>query len=171
MEILTFPNPILRRQSKPVDNVTDEIRDILLTLHDTMIEHDGIGLAAPQIGISQQMFVIDLRAGDGPIWFVNPEITQIGTAFSSMKEGCLSVPGAWGEVVRSAAVKISFTDFNGQKQQLECVGLMSAAVQHEHDHLQGLFHLDRMVAHERRRAMHEAWPELAHAASLGFATG
>lgn len=162
MRIVVFPEPVLRKRAERVAEVTAGVRDTLRSMHDLMLTHDGIGLAAPQVGLSLRMFVIDLRAGDGPLWVINPSVTPIGRAMSSMTEGCLSVPGAWGLVERPAAVRVRYTDAEGRPAQLDCTGLLAAAMQHENDHLDGILHLDRMKSHDMRQAIYQAWPELGH---------
>jgi peptide deformylase len=127
-------------------------------MRDLMISAEGLGLAAPQVGLSLRMFVIDLQAGAGPLWVINPVVQPLGESLSVMREGCLSVPGAWGDVERPASVRLSYTDWRGCPAILDCIGLLATAIQHENDHLDGILHLDRMKVKDMRKAVSDSWP-------------
>lgn len=140
MEILTVGAPVLRRKAKPVRRVNQSVRDLLDAMLRTMYAADGVGLAAPQVGIGKRIIVVDV--GDGPVELINPEIThaegeQTGT------EGCLSVPGKAGEVRRAKTVRVTGLDRHGRRVWLEGSDLLARALQHEIDHLDGILFIDR----------------------------
>ena len=144
-EIIKVPNPILKKVSKPVDVVDDEIRKVLDDMLDTMYDAPGIGLAAIQIGIPLRMLVIDISSvGDednnekDPQFFINPEIIDPSDDLSSFEEGCLSVPGIWEEIERPDQCIVKFVNRDGQKEEKKCKGLLATVIQHEMDHLEGI---------------------------------
>ena len=123
-EIIKVPNPILKKVSKPVDQVDDEIRGILDDMLDTMYDAPGIGLAAIQIGIPLRMLVIDISSvaekennEKNPQFFINPEIISPSNNLSSFEEGCLSVPGIWEEIERPDECIVKFLNRNGEKEE------------------------------------------------------
>ena len=130
-EIIKVPNPILKKVSKPVDVVDDEIRGILDDMLDTMYDAPGIGLAAIQIGIPLRMLVIDISSvGEkdnnekDPQFFINPEIIAPSNNLSSFEEGCLSVPGIWEEIERPDECIVKFLNRDGEKEEKKCEGLI-----------------------------------------------
>ena len=148
-EIIKVPNPILKKVSKPVDVVDDEIRKVLDDMLDTMYDAPGIGLAAIQIGIPLRMLVIDISSvGDqdnnekDPQFFINPEIIDPSDDLSSFEEGCLSVPDYFAEVDRPKYCEVEYLDYNGKSKVLEAEGLLATCIQHEMDHLEGILFID-----------------------------
>jgi peptide deformylase len=139
LNILTFPNKILRKKASEVDRVTDSERTILSDMSKTMYLHSGVGLAAPQVGIDKQLAVID--AGDGLINMANPHIIKKYGIFTE-EEGCLSVPGVSVKVKRAKAVIVSFLNENNEVKELHAEGLLARVIQHELDHLSGLLIID-----------------------------
>ncbi|MCM8779905.1 MAG: peptide deformylase [Candidatus Omnitrophica bacterium] len=139
MKIRTYPDPVLRQKAKPVSQVTAEIREILKEMSKAMYLGMGIGLAAPQVGISKQLIVID--AGEGLKCFVNPKIIQ-KKGSSVLEEGCLSFPGISVRVKRAAEVKVEAMDENGAPLNMTGRGLMAHVLQHEIDHLRGRLIID-----------------------------
>lgn len=143
--ILTDKDPLLRKKSREVKNVDDRltelIDDMIETLHET---GNGIGLAAPQVGVLKRLFIVDMHDETGPLVFINPEIfdrdgTQVG------QEGCLSVPGYWGEVERPATIKVRALDRNGDPFTLEADDLLAVCISHENDHLDGVLFTDKVI--------------------------
>ena len=145
-EIIKVPNPILKKISKPVKEVNDEIRSILDDMLDTMYDAPGIGLAAIQIGIPLRMLVIDISKEEknDPLFFINPEIVEPSKDLSSFEEGCLSVPGIWEEIERPDKCKVKFLNRKGKKQEKKCNGLLATVIQHEIDHLEGIVFVDHL---------------------------
>ena len=133
---------ILRKKCREVDAVTDKIRILLKDMADTLYKADGVGLAAPQVGVLKRVVVID--AGDGLIELVNPVIvSQSGQQL--VPEGCLSIPGVWGEVNRPSFIAIEALNGNGEKFRIEGEGLLAQALSHEIDHLDGILFKDKVV--------------------------
>lgn len=130
---------ILRKKAKPVKKITPYIYKLLDDMRDTMYDNNGVGLAAPQIGISKQIIVID--TGEGLIEMINPEIIK-REGLQSGVEGCLSIPGVVGEVDRSDTIKVKGINREGKEVVYTARGLLSRAFQHEIDHLKGVLFVD-----------------------------
>lgn len=134
-------DPILRKTSKEVKEVNDRIKILLDDMAETMYKADGVGLAAPQVGLLKRVIVVDVRDEDGLIKLVNPEIIekdgeQVGV------EGCLSVPNFNANVKRPAHVVVKYLDDNGDEKKIEAEGLKAVALCHEIDHLNGILFID-----------------------------
>lgn len=146
-KIITYPNPLLAKRSDEVDSVNDYTRALLGDMVETMYAHDGVGLAAPQIGENLRAIVIDASGADpegpGLIKMVNPEIvSQEGEV--EFEEGCLSVPDLRVTMKRSAKVHARYLDENGKRQEIDAEGLLAVAIQHEIDHLDGRLIIDNV---------------------------
>lgn len=141
VDIQCFDSPVLRKKAKKVTRVNKAIKKTLQDMLDTMREANGVGLAAPQIGISKRLVVLDV--GDGPRFLVNPEITARSAETEVQWEGCLSWPGYIGEVERSASVTVKALDEAGREVWIEGEGLLARCLQHEIDHLDGILFIDR----------------------------
>jgi len=150
-EIVIWPDPILTRQAKPVDDVDDGVRRLLDDMAETMYAADGVGLAAPQIAELRRLVVIDTsprQEGQKLIHLVNPEIVR-KEGVAVWTEGCLSIPGEAEEVERAAKVWVRALDYHGKPFELECDGLLAIAVQHETDHLDGTMFVDHLSSLKR----------------------
>jgi len=134
---------VLRKRSKEVKEINDKIRDLFEDMKETLYASgNGIGLAAPQIGILKRMIVIDL--GDGPIEIINPVIVeQEGEQIEV--EGCLSIPGVYGEVKRPARIIVEYTNLNGERVRIEGADLLARCLSHEIDHLDGILFTDKVI--------------------------
>lgn len=132
--IRTQGDPVLTKVSRPVDEMTQRNRDLIVDMLDTMYDAMGVGLAAPQVGILKRIVVIDV--GDGPIVLVNPVIVE-QSGEQTGDEGCLSVPGMAGQVTRPDYVKVKALDINMEEVEYEGEGLLARAFCHEIDHLDG----------------------------------
>lgn len=142
-DIKIYGSNELRKVSKPIVEITDEIKEILNNLVETMQNVKGVGLAAPQIGIDKRMFVIDV--GDGNIRkVINPKIIELSDEIESNEEGCLSIPGVYKPVKRAKYIKIEYTDVNGKVVVEEATELLARAFQHEYDHLEAILFVDRV---------------------------
>jgi peptide deformylase len=143
-EIVIWPDPILKKKASPVSQVDDSIRSLVNDMFETMYAADGVGLAAPQIGVLKQVIVLDTtprQPESKPVAMINPQIiAKEGTTRYS--EGCLSVPGEAEEVERAARVTAKFLDVSGREQTIEAEGLLAVAIQHETDHLHGTMFVD-----------------------------
>jgi peptide deformylase len=150
-EILIWPDPILKQKAKPVAKVDDSIRTLVKDMFETMYAADGVGLAAPQVGILQRVIVLDTtprQPESKPIAMVNPEIIAMEGEMT-YTEGYLSIPGEAEDVDRAAIVTVKFLDPEGQEQTLRCDGLLAIAVQHETDHLNGTVFVDHVSTLKR----------------------
>lgn len=146
LEIQKYPAKILRAQSRPVDKVTQVEKKLFQRMLTTMRFFNGIGLAAPQVGILQRIIVADI--GEGPLLLANPVIVQTrGT--DVLKEGCLSLPDLGVKVVRSFAVRATGLNETGQFIEINAKGLLARVLQHEIDHLNGTLILDYLPFQER----------------------
>lgn len=135
---------ILRKKSKEVEEVNDKIRQILDDMEETMHKYNGVGLAAPQIGLLKRLVVIDLYDDKGTIKLVNPEIIkEKGT--QEVEEGCLSFPNKYGKIVRPAEVTVKALDENGKEIKISAKGLLAQALSHEIDHLNGILFVDKVL--------------------------
>ena len=134
---------VLRKKCKVVDEINPRLLTLLADMVDTMYEADGVGLAAPQVGILKRIFVIDVYDDYGPRVFINPEILEKkGTQID--EEGCLSVPGESAEVERAKYVKVKAVNEKGEEFILEAEDLLARAIQHEYDHLEGILFVDHV---------------------------
>lgn len=151
LEILHFPDPRLRTKAKPVEAVTDEVRQTLDDMLQTMYAAPGIGLAATQVDIHKRMITIDVsEENDSPLFLINPEIV-VTEGEEEMEEGCLSVPEQYGLVQRADWLRLKYLDRDGNKQQLETDGLLAVCIQHEIDHLDGKLFVDYVSPLKRNR--------------------
>ncbi len=145
LPILTIPDPLLRKKALPVEQVDDALRRLADDMLATMYDAPGIGLAAPQVGISRRLVVLD-AAGDEdvkkPLVLINPEILQLGPEKRAYEEGCLSIPDVKVEIERPSTLTVRFLDRDGKPQELTADGLLATAIQHEVDHLDGRLIID-----------------------------
>lgn len=140
--IVKDPDPILREKSKPVPKITPNIIKLLDNMADTMYDANGVGLAAPQIGILKRVIVVDVGGDDQELFeVINPEIiSSSGDQFGA--EGCLSIPGLYGDVKRFEKVTVKGLDRNGMEIMIKAEGFLARAFQHEIDHLNGVLFTD-----------------------------
>jgi peptide deformylase len=150
--ILHYPDARLREKGARIPEVTDDIRSLIEDMAETMYAAPGVGLAATQIGVALQLFVIDIAEEGQPSdlrVFINPEIVeQVGEI--TWTEGCLSFPGIQEEIDRAAKVKVRAIDRDGKPFTMEAEGLMAVAIQHEYDHLQGELMIDHLGPLKKR---------------------
>jgi peptide deformylase len=152
LKIYTAPDPVLKKVAAPVATITDETRQILSDMLETMYAAPGIGLAAPQVGMSQRLIVLDVsrdKENPQPYKMVNPEIIAVSEEDSRYEEGCLSLPQHYADVVRPARVTLKYLDENGSPHTLEADGLLATCIQHEMDHLEGILFVDHISALKR----------------------
>lgn len=161
LPIVTYNDPILRQKTEPVQELTNEVKDLIQDMFETMYNSDGVGLAAPQVGISQSIFVMDADAmieedeeAPGPLAFINPEIVEKKGEKVAMDEGCLSIPHVTDKVSRPDTIIVKYKDQNFNDRTEEFTGWISRVIQHEYDHLQGVLFIDYLSAFRRR--MHKA---------------
>jgi peptide deformylase len=149
LSVRRYGDPVLRQVAQPVEAVTPEIRALLADMIDTMWGQVGVGLAAPQIGVSLRIFVMDNGKG-GARAFINPIVTRRGGTVRE-EEGCLSVPGIFADVERSKWLTIEALDGDGERVTFEAHGLEAKVIQHEIDHLDGVLFIDRLPPVTRDR--------------------
>jgi peptide deformylase len=149
-----FGDPVLKQRAREVDDFDADLVTLVHGMYDTMDLEEGVGLAAPQVGVRKRLFTYDLHEGDGPGVVINPEIVERSGEVLS-EEGCLSVPGYRFEVVRSERVTMRGLDLDGDELVLEGDDLLARMVQHEIDHLDGVLLLDRVDPDVRREALRD----------------
>lgn len=142
LEIVKEPDPVLRRKAEPVTQVTKRIRRLIKDMLETMYSADGVGLAAPQVGVSERVVVVDI--GEGPVALINPEISEASGKEIDV-EGCLSIPGTSGYVERAEEVVVNGLNENGRSTRIKAEGLFARALQHEIDHLDGVLFVDHAL--------------------------
>lgn len=165
-EVVLYPAPVLSVRCRPINEVGDDHRKLAADMLETMKDENGVGLAAPQVGVDLRLAVIDVShnpkcvsyfkvngqdadmVSHMPIVFLNPEI-EGGPAKVTDEEGCLSFPGLRGQIRRSADVKVTYQTLDGEKVTIETDGLLARAFQHEIDHLNGILFIQRMSAAAR----------------------
>ncbi len=171
--IVRYPDPVLRQRAEPIETVTDEVRAVAARMLELMIEAPGIGLAAPQVGLTWRMFVVhvpeshpdddpdeDNRSpGDDPptatatpMVYINPMLSGYSRDLVSESEGCLSLPRITGQVRRPSVVTINALDAYGKPFTAQAGGLLARCIQHEFDHIEGVLCIDKFLPPDRRRA-------------------
>jgi peptide deformylase len=143
MEIFTGDkNPVLRQKSKSVVKFDRQLKKLVHEMGVTMKESNGLGLAAPQVGINERLFISTVNKK--PMVFINPEIIKFSQEKEIQEEGCLSLPNVWGEVERAREVTVKFQDVNGKERIMKFSNLNARAIQHEYDHLEGILFTDKL---------------------------
>jgi peptide deformylase len=153
LPIRVLGDPVLREETKPVDEITDEIRMLVANMFETMYLAKGIGLAAPQVGRTERLAVIDVDGAKYAI--INPEIVSTSSKTGKAEEGCLSIPDVYGDVERPVTVKVRALDVDGKEFEIEADELLGRCLQHEIDHLHGKLFLDYMSVLKRRSALNK----------------
>ena len=146
-KIVTYPNPVLRQVAEAVEEIDGEIRQLVEEMTDAMYADDGVGLAAPQLGVSKRIVVVD--AGEGLTTLINPEIVRREGEEISMEEGCLSLPEIRVNVSRPTRALVRGMNEEGEPVEIEAEGLLARVFQHEIDHLNGILIIDHASTVER----------------------
>jgi len=147
LDIVTIPDPVLRKISEPVDGMNEDVTKLLDNMLETMYDAPGIGLAAIQVGVPLRAITIDVSREEDkrePLFLVNPEIVWRSDEPNIHEEGCLSIPEYFAEVERPKLVKITYRDYEGKEQEMEADGLLATCIQHEIDHLDGVLFIDHI---------------------------
>jgi len=145
--IVIYGEPVLRKMCDPVERIDRVTKELVSDLIDTLKKARGLGLAAPQIGVSKRIFVVDLSAIDltaSLTVFINPEIVATSESEVELEEGCLSFPGLYQKIIRPAEIKVRATDIDGNQFEMVADGMTARAILHEYDHLEGKLFIDRM---------------------------
>jgi peptide deformylase len=162
LNVRKYGDPVLRRRAVEVTRVTPEIRALVADMVDTMYDEVGIGLAAPQIGVSVRLMVVSDDEGRTVRALVNPVVVE-QTGEATAEEGCLSIPGIFAPVTRAARVRVEAVDLDGQAVSIDARGLLARVLQHELDHLDGVLFIDRLDPMSRdrikRRIKKQGFPE------------
>ena len=143
---------MLREKCTPVTEFDDSLRILLEAMYETLDSAEGIGLAAPQVGVDKRFFIVSLPDGTKRE-FINPEITGFSVETNPYEEGCLSLPGVYHDVERPSKVIINARDSNGTPFTLKASGLMARVIQHEYDHLDGKLFIDHLTEEERKKVV------------------
>lgn len=142
--------PVLRARAAEVVEIDEQLRMLIDDMFETMYAEEGIGLAAPQVGVSRRVIVVDVGAeGGGPLALVNPRIVESGSKRAKQEEGCLSIPGIAAAVDRPLTVTVAGLDRDGHPVHIEAEGLLARCLQHEIDHIDGILFIDRVSPLQR----------------------
>ena len=153
LKVYEYPHPVLKIKCEKVEKVDEEIRQLLDDMLETMYDAVGVGLAAPQIGVSKRIMVIDESHDDEkktPLFMINPEIIEKSQDCILGEEGCLSVPDMRADVERFAEIKVKYLDYHGEEKILNADDFLAIVIQHEIDHLDGLLYIDRISRLKRQ---------------------
>jgi len=153
LPIIVAPDPRLKVNATPVERVDDEVRQLMDDMLDSMHAANGIGLAAPQVGIAKRVLVMDVARPEEPpqpIRMANPEVVWESEEEVLAEEGCLSLPDQYAEVVRPERVRVRYLDHENEIRELEADGLLAKCVQHEMDHLDGVLFVDHLSSLKRK---------------------
>ena len=167
MKIYCVGDEILNKVAEPVKNVDSSIKELSREMIETMHKANGIGLAAPQVGLSLRMFVTDVE-NDNPRVFINPQIIKTSIEENTYEEGCLSVPGIWAEVKRPAEVTIQAYNEKGNPFTLEARGVLARCIQHEYDHLNGILFINKVDEKKREKILSDRKPFFIEADTYRF---
>jgi peptide deformylase len=158
LDIQVLGSPILRKETALVRKIDDEIQRLIDNMFETMYAARGIGLAAPQVGRTERLTVIDVDR-ERPLVLINPEIVVADGGTAKAEEGCLSIPEVYGDVERPAHVVVRALDRNGEPFEVEATELLARCLQHEIDHLHGKLFIDYLSTLKKKAAL-AAWDEL-----------
>ena len=153
-KIVMYPDEILEKPCKPVTDFNNKLKKLLNDMYDTMVEFDGVGLAAPQIGVNEQIAIVDIDENSGTIEMINPEILETKGEQTGV-EGCLSFPGLYGEVSRPFYVKVKAQDRKGKTFTIEAEDYLARAIQHEIDHLHGILFTSKVLRYVEENELQE----------------
>lgn len=151
-DLCYYGNPILRKKALPVKDFNEDLKKLVDDMIETMLISDGVGLAAPQIGESIQLAIVDPSphlGGTTRMILVNPEITPVGNQSEVAQEGCLSVPGIYAKVKRPLTIEVKAQDIHGEPLVFEASGFTARIILHETDHLKGMMFVDKVIAKDK----------------------
>ncbi|WP_026574834.1 peptide deformylase [Bacillus sp. UNC438CL73TsuS30] len=157
-KIVNYPAEILEQPCEPVTKFDRKLGKILDDMYDTMIQYDGVGLAAPQIGLDARIAIVDIDDEHGTIEMINPRLLE-ANGEQTGPEGCLSFPGLFGDVTRANYVKIEALNRKGKKYTFEAEGFLARAIQHEMDHLDGVLFTSKVIRYLEEEELKGVEPE------------
>jgi peptide deformylase len=155
MDILTLGSALLHKKAEPVINIKNEAprwNEIVQKMVEALKKEKGVGLAGPQIGLMQRIFVVNIEKDD-PYVFINPSIIETSQETVKFEEGCLSIPGIWADVVRPRSVKVKAWNEKGRPFTIEAEGLLARVILHEYDHLDGILFIDRIPERKKQKIL------------------
>ena len=161
LKLYEYPDKVLRQKCERVKKVDDELRRLLDDMLETMYVDKGCGLAAPQVGVTKRIIVLDPNPSDEdlsarqPMYLINPEIIWKSEEMVLFNEGCLSLPDQRAEVERHEKIRVHYTDYDGKEQEILADELLSIILQHEIDHLDGILYIDHLSRLKRTRLLHK----------------
>ena len=153
LDIIVAPDPRLKITAKAVKAVDDDVRALMDDMLESMHVANGIGLAAPQVGDSRRVIVVDISRGEeepDPIRMANPELLWVSDEEGNHEEGCLSLPEQYAEVERPESIRVRYLDRSGEEQELDATGMLATCIQHEMDHLDGILFVDHISSLKRK---------------------
>ena len=153
LDICMLGDDVLREKCKPITKFDSALKMLVDAMIDTLDEAQGVGLAGPQVGVSNRLFVVKLP-DQAPVAFINPEIIQTSVETGPYEEGCLSIPGLYHEVIRPLEVSVQAQDVNGKPFTVNATGLLARVIQHENDHLNGKLYIDHLDPKEKEKMIH-----------------
>jgi peptide deformylase len=145
-------NESLRQKSMPVKNIDSETETLIAGMFELLNKHQGVGLAAAQIGIPQRIFITQIGK-DTPRAFINPSIIETSEELVDYEEGCLSLPGVWARIMRPKALRLQAWNEKGKPFTIDAEGILARVIQHEYDHLEGALFIDKLSALKRERLL------------------
>jgi len=151
--IRIYGDPVLRRKALRVREITPEIRELVADMMETMHEAPGVGLAAPQVGVSLRIIVVDPTFGEGNgqgFAAIDPVLSNFGETMVTVEERCLSIPDIWADVTRPATVSMDYLTIEGEAAHVDAEEMLARVIQHEYDHLEGILFIDRISPVRRR---------------------
>jgi peptide deformylase len=152
MDIVTLGNEILRQKALPIEEINEEIVQLAASMIARLDPKEGIGLAAPQVGVNKRIFIVHIE-DDEPRVFINPSIINTSEDEVMYEEGCLSIPGVWADVKRPAVIQVQAWNEKGKAFKVEASGIMARVIQHEYDHLEGVLFVDRLPELKREQLL------------------
>jgi peptide deformylase len=150
LEIYTLGEDVLRQKAEKVTQFDQELKELVDSMFKSMEASDGIGLAAPQVGVSKRLFVVDTRIPGQRYIFINPQIIGSSEEQGIYEEGCLSIPGMFAPILRPDEITVQAQNLEGKNFILPATGLLARVIQHENDHLNGVLFIDRMGEEDRK---------------------
>lgn len=153
LEMRIYPDPVLRHKAEPIDEITDEIRLLANGMVETLVKEAGYGLAAPQVGVSKRLILVDVE--DDFYIVVNPKIEEFSEEIQDGPEGCLSIPGVEADVKRAQKVRVKGLSLDGEELEIEAEDLLARVFQHELDHINGVLFIDHLSRTKRNLVLKE----------------
>ena len=150
LDIITLGDDVLRTECSDIKEFDSALRMLVDAMYDTLEEAAGVGLAGPQVGVSEKLFVVHIPGGE-KLAFINPEIVETSIEEGPYEEGCLSIPGVYHDVIRPLKVTVQAQDVNGKPFTVKADGLLARVIQHENDHLHGKLYIDHLSDKEKEK--------------------